>query len=134
MFVAGFLCVAGIAFLWASATQVEVKDGVNLGKALVGVLLLGLAAWTVLYIRARRIVLGPGSIESHGSLSHRTIARSAILGWRILPGHWVWIVEIIPREAGENRLLIQLFYETDSQFQDWFSSLPYLGNHDSGKP
>jgi hypothetical protein len=52
---------------------------------------------------------------------------------RSLPVRWPALIEVIPRESGNKRLLIQMFFETDATFHAWFSSLPYLDKYDAGE-
>ena len=120
--------IAGAAFIVLSILKLRHSMSPSDRDPLVVTLILELMAWAlalffILAPRKQKIILGVDGIELTGVLRRRRMAYEEIGARMFIFSLWpAWV--ILPKQRRARKLIIEVAYDFDKVYQDWFEAIP----------
>ncbi len=85
-----------------------------------------LGAYLIASLLRFHVTLRADAIEVQNCFTSRTLLRTEIEGFRILPTQYVATMVLIPREPHQKKLKFSQMLRTDDAFKEWFADLRNL--------
>ncbi len=123
----GVVAAAGLAGMWYFATGHESKtaeEAMMLTAVCFAFVILG--GVLILYMLTSKIVLYADAVEVRDFLLVRKLRREDIAGRRLIDGHYVSVLALVPKRAEAKKLKITQIMQTDAVFDAWVATLPDL--------
>lgn len=85
-----------------------------------------LGAYLVVAMLKSKLILTADVIELHEPFVTKSLLRSQIAGWRVIPTQYVSTLEFTPRDPHAKTLKFAFTIKPDDAFNSWMSALPNL--------
>jgi len=85
-----------------------------------------LGAYLVLAMLKSKLILTADTIELHDTFVTKSLLRSQIAGWRVVPTQYISTLEFTPRDPHGKKLKFASTFKRDAAFDSWLSTLPNL--------
>ena len=121
------IAAAALLGLWYFATGHESK---TLQSALIMVVICFafflLGAYLVVAMLKSKLILTADAIELQEPFVTKSLLRSQIAGWRVIPTQYISTLEFTPRDPSAKKLKFALTIKPDNAFASWLSTIPNL--------
>jgi len=133
--ICSLLCtVGGAAGTWYFGTGHDAKD--PQGRFLLtglSILFFGLGVYLLLSLWRSKIVLTEDRIEIHELTRVRSLQKSEIRGWRLVPTAYMAVLELVPRDPHVRKLKVAWLFKDDETFSAWMDDVPNLDAEEQEK-
>ena len=120
------LGLLGLSTAWSRRRVAYLLTGLS-------ILFFGLGVYLLLSMWRSKIVLMEDRIEIHELTRVRSLQKSEIRGWRLVPTAYMAVLELVPRDPHVRKLKVAWLFKDDETFSAWMDDVPNLDAEEQEK-